>query len=143
MLVVHHARKGAGNARAGQALRGSSEFHAWGDSNLYLRRNGDDLMLTVEHRAAPSLAPIAIALTQRGPALALEAVDPPEPPAPGKSPLDERIAAALADIAGAMPFAELRTCCRVRAATLYERLAVLTAAGRIAKTDESYRLADS
>jgi hypothetical protein len=24
--------------RAGQALRGSSEFHAWGDSNLYLRR---------------------------------------------------------------------------------------------------------
>jgi len=143
VLVVHHARKGAGNARVAQALRGSSEFHAWGDSNLYLRRNGDDLMLTVEHRAAPSLAPIAIALTQRGPALALEAVDPPEPPAPGKSPLDERIAAALADIAGAMPFAELRTCCRVRAATLYERLAVLTAAGRIAKTDESYRLADS
>ena len=143
VLVVHHARKGAGNARAGQALHGSSEFHAWGDSNLYLRRNGDDLMLTVEHRAAPSLAPIAIALTQRGPALALEAVDPPEPPAPGKSPLDERIAAALADIAGAMPFAELRTCCRVRAATLYERLAVLTAAGRIAKTDEGYRLADS
>ena len=73
----------------------------------------------------------------------MEAVDPPEPPAPGKSPLDERIAAALADIAGAMPFAELRTRCRVRAATLYERLAVLTAAGRIAKTDESYRLADS
>jgi hypothetical protein len=23
-------------------LRGSSEFHAWGDSNLYLRRIGDD-----------------------------------------------------------------------------------------------------
>jgi RecA-family ATPase len=30
VLVVHHARKSAGNARAGQALRGSSEFHAWG-----------------------------------------------------------------------------------------------------------------
>jgi hypothetical protein len=42
-------QEGAGNARAGQALRGSSEFHAWGDSNLYLRRDGDDLMLTVEH----------------------------------------------------------------------------------------------
>ena len=38
VIVVHHARKGAGNMRAGQALRGSSEFHAWGDSNLYLRR---------------------------------------------------------------------------------------------------------
>ncbi len=144
VLVVHHARKGAGNARAGQALRGSSEFHAWGDSNLYLRRDGDDLTLTVEHRAAPSLAPIAIALAQRGPALALEVVDPPDPAAPaasGQSPLDERIAAALADIAGAMPFAELRRSCRVRAATLYERLAALTAAGRVAKTDEGYRLA--
>src|SRR5271165_2149009 len=28
VLVVHHARKGAGKARAGQALRGSSAFHA-------------------------------------------------------------------------------------------------------------------
>jgi RecA-family ATPase len=49
VLVVHHAKKGAGRVRAGQALRGSSEFHAWGDSNLYLRRHGDDLTLTVEH----------------------------------------------------------------------------------------------
>ena len=46
VLVVHHAKKGAGRARAGQALRGSSEFHAWGDSNLYLRREGDVLTLT-------------------------------------------------------------------------------------------------
>src|SRR5690606_11151764 len=35
VLLVHHARKG-GHARPGQALRGSSELHAWGDSNLYL-----------------------------------------------------------------------------------------------------------
>ena len=68
--------------------------------------------------AAPSLAPIAVALAQRGPALALEAVDPPEPVAPGPSTLDERIAAVLADIDGAMPFTELRNRCRVRAATL-------------------------
>jgi hypothetical protein len=52
---VHHAKNGAGRARAGQALRGSSEFHAWGGSNLYLRRNGDDLSLSVEHRAPPSM----------------------------------------------------------------------------------------
>jgi hypothetical protein len=55
VLAFHHAKKGAGRARAGQALRGSSEFHAWGDSNLYLRRDGDDLSLSVEHRAAPSI----------------------------------------------------------------------------------------
>jgi hypothetical protein len=34
VVLVHHDRKGAGTIRAGQALRGSSEFHAWGDSNL-------------------------------------------------------------------------------------------------------------
>jgi RecA-family ATPase len=60
VLVVHHAKKGAGRARAGQALRGSSEFHAWGDSNLYLRRDGDDLSLAVEHRAAPSIPSMSL-----------------------------------------------------------------------------------
>jgi hypothetical protein len=39
----------------------------------------------------------------------LEAVDPKEQAAPGSTTLDERIAAALADSAGAMPFAELAT----------------------------------
>src|ERR1700677_3545890 len=42
VAVVHHAKKGAGAIRAGQALRGSSEFHAWGDSNLYLSRDSND-----------------------------------------------------------------------------------------------------
>ncbi|MFQ5601290.1 MAG: AAA family ATPase, partial [Candidatus Krumholzibacteriia bacterium] len=58
VLLVHHSRKG-GHARAGQALRGSSELHAWGDSNLYLRRVGDRIHLSVEHRAAPSIEPLA------------------------------------------------------------------------------------
>ncbi|MCL2660378.1 MAG: AAA family ATPase, partial [Acidobacteriaceae bacterium] len=53
VLVVHHARKGGDKIRAGQSLRGSSEFHAWGDSNLYLSRDNEDrITLTVEHRAA-------------------------------------------------------------------------------------------
>jgi hypothetical protein len=53
VALVHHARKGAGTVRGGQALRGSSELHAWGDSNLYLRRIDDRLFLSIEHRAAP------------------------------------------------------------------------------------------
>jgi hypothetical protein len=145
VLVVHHARKGAGGVRAGQALRGSSEFHAWGDSNLYLRRDGDgdQLSLTVEHRAAPPLGPMAVALAQRGPALALEIVDRPEqaPASAAPSPLDDRIVAALAAADAPMPFPELRERCRVRAATLYQRLAELSAADRIVKTDTGYRLA--
>jgi RecA-family ATPase len=89
VILVHHARKGAGNMRAGQALRGSSEFHAWGDSNLYLRRSGEDLItLTVEHRAAPSLPNLTLELVERDNALALEVVDrrAPATPAPSRVP---------------------------------------------------------
>ena len=142
VLVVHHAKKGGGGVRAGQALRGSSEFHAWGDSNLYLRRDGDDLSLSVEHRAAPSMTPITIELAQRGTALALQVVDRRDPATPPPSSLDERITATLASADAALPFAKLRACCRVRAATLYERLAVLADTGRLVKTDDGYRLAD-
>ena len=142
VLVVHHAKKGGGGVRAGQALRGSSEFHAWGDSNLYLRRDGDDLSLSVEHRAAASMPPITIELAQRGTALALEVVDRRDPATPPPSSLDERITATLAGADAALPFAELRACCRVRATTLYERLAVLAETGRVVKTDDGYRLAD-
>ena len=142
VLVVHHAKKGGGGVRAGQALRGSSEFHAWGDSNLYLRRDGDDLSLSAEHRAAPSMPPITIELAQRGTALALEVVDRRDPTTPPPSSLDERITATLAGADAALPFAQLRACCRVRATTLYERLAVLADTGRVVKTDDGYRLAD-
>jgi len=42
ILVVHRARKDSHASRPGQALRGSSELHGWGDSNLYLRRRGKE-----------------------------------------------------------------------------------------------------
>jgi len=122
-------------------LRGPSEFHAWGDSNLYLRRDGDTITLAVEHRAAPALKPMKIELVEAGEALALQLVERADAAAPVPSSLDDRITAALADAASPIPFAELRSKCRVRTATLYERLAVLTATGRIAKTaDAGYRL---
>lgn len=142
VLVVHHARKGGGGVRAGQALRGSSEFHAWGDSYLYLRRDGEELSLTVEHRAAPSPKPMTIELVQRGEALALEVADRREAVPPAPSSLDERIIAILADADQPVPFAELRSQCRVRAISLLERIGVLCVAGRIVKIDGGYRIAD-
>ncbi|MBV8316165.1 MAG: AAA family ATPase [Planctomycetaceae bacterium] len=142
VLVVHHARKGGACLRAGQALRGSSEFHAWGDSNLYLRRDGEELTLTAEHRAAPSSRPLVVELVQNGPALALEAVERARPVAVNTPSLDERVMAALAEAREPLPFADLRARCRVRAATLHERVGLLAAAGRIVKTADGYRLAD-
>jgi RecA-family ATPase len=70
VMLVHHARKDSHSSRPGQALRGSSELHGWGDSNLYMRRKGSLLTLTTEHRAAPSQDHIPLQLTQAGSALA-------------------------------------------------------------------------
>lgn len=141
VVVVHHSKKGAGNVRAGQALRGSSEFHAWGDSNLYLRRNGDDLTLSVEHRAASSMPTVTLELAQRDHALALEVIEPHTAVPPPTTPsLDERITTTLADAGHPVPFSELRVLCRIRTNTLYDRLAALTKSGRVAKSTEGYHL---
>ncbi len=141
VLLVHHAKKSSGNVRAGQALRGSSEFHAWGDSNLYLRRTtAAGLTLTVEHRAAASLAGITLALTERGPALALTVVEKPDAPAPTSASIDERITAALEAAGRPLPLGELRQLCRVRHASLHERLRALTGTGHLLHDADGYQL---
>ncbi len=59
VVLVHHTRKNApAGIQAGQGLRGSSDLHAFGDSNLYLRRSGERLVLAMEHRAASPPAPV-------------------------------------------------------------------------------------
>ena len=63
VLLVHHTRKNAaGGVAAGQGLRGSSDIHAFGDSNLYLRRTREHLVLSSEHRAAPAAASVYLEL---------------------------------------------------------------------------------
>jgi len=143
VLVVHHAKKGAGRVRAGQALRGSSEFHAWGDSNLYLRKQTDDtITLTVEHRAAPSMPTVTLELAKQVHAVALRIVEGPPSPNPHPASVDERIITALTGADHPLPFGELRAQCRTRSATVYDRLDALVAAGRLVKTPDGYRLAD-
>jgi hypothetical protein len=63
VVLVHHTRKNAaGGVAAGVGLRGSSDIHAFGDSNLYLRRSGQRLVLSSEHRAAPASPPVCLEL---------------------------------------------------------------------------------
>jgi hypothetical protein len=63
VLLVHHTRKNAADGvAAGQGLRGSGDIHAFGDSNLYLQRTKEHLILSSEHRAAPASAPVYLAL---------------------------------------------------------------------------------
>jgi hypothetical protein len=144
VVLVHHARKGASHIRAGQALRGSSELHAWGDSNLYLRRNADDqLSLAIEHRAAASMDGVPIALHAEGDALALRVVDAAEPETGAAAPVSplERVERLLADATAPMTHREIRDLAKIRAATVSDALAALVTDGRIVRTDGRYELA--
>jgi hypothetical protein len=127
-------------------LRGSSEVHAWSDSNLYLRRLENLLKLTVEHRAAPSHAPIELELAQRGESLALEvraAASPARQEASPLSSVDQRILSALGQSDAPVPADELRALCSIRKATFYARLLDLTRTGRLVRSPEGYRLANT
>ena len=63
ILVVHHVRKRDSGTTAGSAIRGSGDFHAWGDTSIFLKRRGQNVEMRVEHRAALSPEPYAIKLT--------------------------------------------------------------------------------
>ena len=153
VVLVHHARKGGAKMRAGQALRGSSEFHAWGDSNLYLRRHGDQLTLSVEHRAAASIAAVSLQLAIDGDVVALATTDRhlAEPALPTAATaatvatatpaVDHKIAAHLATATAPLTAAALRKLCRVRNATLTVALTDLVAAGRVRKDPTGYVIA--
>jgi len=64
IILVHHLSK-KHYAQPGQALRGSSDLHAFGDSNAYLKRLKDRIILTLEHRAAKPPDPITLKLVSR------------------------------------------------------------------------------
>jgi len=64
IVLVHHTTK-KHYAQPGQALRGSSDLHAFGDCNAYLARRKDRIILTLEHRAAKPPDPIALELVSR------------------------------------------------------------------------------
>jgi hypothetical protein len=137
IALVHHARKSPAD-HSGQALRGSSDFHAWGDSNLYLRRRGTDLVLAPEHRAAATPAPIVLTLAEHP--LRLEIRDGgTAAPATSDPLLSERILAALAP--GPMRLEDLRLKLAVRKQSLAQALRDLESAGRILRKPDGWALA--
>jgi AAA domain len=144
VALVHHARKGATHERGGQALRGSSELHAWGDSNLYLRRSGQQLQLSIEHRAAPSADRLQLALRADPPALALEVVDQPTAEQRNQTSSQpsalQRIEQILAEATAPCSQRQLREAARMRASHVTEVLAKLVANGRVTRSTDGYRL---
>jgi hypothetical protein len=140
VLLVHHARKDSHASRPGQALRGSSELHGWGDSNLYLRRKGSQLTLSTEHRAAPSQDHIPLQLAASGSDLALcvVAVHQAEANAP-PTPV-ERVRQALAQFHEPLPLHALRERCGIRTATLCAALNELSQRGEVNRDTRGYQL---
>ena len=140
VLLVHHARK-SGATRPGQALRGSSELHAWGDSNLYLRRRDGQIVMTVEHRAAPGLNDIEIELADNGegPALRLRRTVPDQAP-PRPESAEQRIVQVLAKAESPLLQSEIRKRAGARNATVTAALHELVREGRVERgTGGRYR----
>jgi hypothetical protein len=144
VVLVHHARKNGSALRAGQALRGSSELHAWGDSNLYLQRRGDRLRLSVEHRGAPSIDGLALRLAGSADDVALEVVDgDARQPERRGGTVVEQVAQVLASADAPLSFRQLRRACGVRATRLSDALAELLARDELRHSDHGYELRDA
>jgi hypothetical protein len=138
VVVVHHARKNGAPAAGGQSLRGSGDFFAWVDTALSLRRYRQQLVLSIEHRAAGAPEPVPLALVGAEYDMHL-AIAGGEGPHPAPTPdLDTAILEALAPAAAGLPRDALRTALRVRNERLGEALTRLAAAGHIARHGDAW-----
>jgi hypothetical protein len=144
ILLVHHTRKnGPASGQAGQNLRGSGDLHAWGDSNLYLRRKDERLTLTIEHRAAAAPEPLSLLLRSNddGTDPHLTMSDRPALPSlhePAR--LDKAIVDTLRNAAQPLGRTALRGLLRVRNERLGEALAQLVRQGDIVHDGEGFRV---
>jgi hypothetical protein len=135
IILVHHTRKNSSD-KPGLDLRGSSDFHAWGDSNLYLRPRRGDLILTSEHRFAAPTPPLGLTLVAEETPVRLEVIL--ENASDDITSLGERILVSL----GARPRRqdELRRELRVRNQKLSDVLRDLHSGGCIHKTNDGWEL---
>jgi hypothetical protein len=138
VMLVHHTRNNAaGGVAAGQGLRGSSDLHAFGDSNLYLRRTRERLVLSSEHRAAPASPPVCLELVAtHAETTHLEVVA--ELDGQQRRGLQEQVLAVLAP--GTMHTrAKLRDALAVKNQRLGEALESLEQGGRIRRTPTGWQ----
>ena len=145
VLLVHHARKSAAT-RPGQALRGSSELHAWGDSNLYLRRSKTQLLMTAEHRAAPGLHDIELELADHGhgPAFRLSQETPHNEESEPATDARQRIVQVIAHAQSPLSLRQIRSRVATRHATVSTRLKELVRERCVERAPEGgYRLVDT
>ena len=141
VVLVHHSRKNAAaGVAAGQGLRGSSDIHAFGDSNLYLKRASEQLTLTMEHRAAAAPAPVTLELITTDPETTHLAVTAELRDEPGRS-LQERVLELLTQADGVLTRMRIRDTLAVKNERLGVVLEALEQAGRIRRTATGWQRA--
>ena len=138
VILVHHTRKNAaGGVAAGQGLRGSGDLHAFGDSNLYLRRSSQRLVLTSQHRAAPACPSIYLELVaSNADTIHLEVVADVQQEHRGS--LQQQVLALLGENP-TLTRAKLRDVLAVKNVRLGEAIAALERAGRIRRTTAGWQ----
>lgn len=141
VVLVHHTRKNApGGVASGQGLRGSSDLHAFGDSNLYLRRAKQRMVLSSEHRAAPASPSVYLQLvTTDAEAIHLEVIA--EPDDGNQRSLQDRVHDLLAQDA-VLTRVKLRDALSVKNERLGEALESLLQAGRLRRTSTGWKRVD-
>ena len=138
IALVHHASKRA-RARPGQALRGSSDLHAFVDSLAYLARQNDELMLHLEHRSAPTPEPVPVRLVHGpgGKSTHLQVIGGDEQ-LELPVPLDTRVMELLDGAEEPMMRKELRERLRINNQRLGKALEQLERDGEILRTDRGW-----
>lgn len=137
IVLTHHASKKA-RAHPGQALRGSGDLHALGDSNLYVARQRQGILLTIEQRAARSPDPMWMDLItddELGTAsLRVRALDQGSPdPGAATTSIDDAVLAALTRATGPVGRGDLRKQVGVANHRLGEALERLARKGQITR----------
>lgn len=138
ILVVHHNRKNVRRGdRPGVGLRGSTDIHAWGDVNWYLRDKGkSELSLAIEHRAAAAPDPIRLRLVGDDEHLRFDVLgdhDPGGECEPAADTVVERVTEALRGASDGLGFGELRVQLGIGAPAVSMALKALEVSGAAMK----------
>lgn len=132
IILTHHVSKRA-RADTGQALRGSGDLWAFGDSNLYLSPQSPHALLTIEHRSAKAPDPLLLHLVSSPDGTTRFELAAPSAATPARSTHDA-ILDALRSSPQPLTALALRSVLRVNNQRLYEALSTLERLGAIERT---------
>lgn len=142
IALVHHMGK-KGRTQLGQALRGSGDLFAFGDSYAYLTRARGQLWLSLEHRAAPAPEPIAVELRSEDDGAATHLAVTAGPPTADEAGADlaNLVLDALRRADASRTRAALRNELHVNNLRLGDTLLALERSQRIRRLPDGWRLA--